>query len=218
LARLAPTKYAEMDKARLAIIGALDKGDDKTFASYIGSGFKAERVWFDSAACRAKFSNATVKAKDAKAFVACFKGLGVRAAGLLMQYGPDVTLSVRIDVDDNGKATIAKLSGDVALDKSLPLIWRATFESHRKAGAQAVALDAAAQQELADIGDSGVVFEACVDAKGKVKSVRTIMSLAKNGPTMKQVHAATKTWEFEPFMVKGKAAAACGQQIVKIKS
>jgi hypothetical protein len=103
-------------------------------------------------------------------------------------------------------------------EKSLPPVWKKTFESHRKPGAQEVVLDDAARQELAEIGDTGVVFEACVDAKGKVKSVTTIMPLAKHGPVMKQVNAATKTWQFEPFLVKGKPAPACGTQIVKLKS
>lgn len=211
-------KYAEMDKARLAIITALDTGDGKTFATYIGKDFKSERVWFDTAACRTKFYDKTVKAKDAKAFVACFKGLGVRAAGLLIQYGPDVTLSSKIDVDDAGKATLVRLSGDVVREKKLPPVWRKTFEAHRKPDAQEVILDDAAQQEITGIGDTGVVFEVCVDAKGKVFKVVTPMpNLPANGPTMKQVAAATKNWQFEPFLVKGKAAAACGTQNVKIK-
>jgi hypothetical protein len=210
-------KYAEMDKARVAIIAALDTGDDKAFAVYVGKDFKTERVWFDTAACRKRFSNATVKAKDAKAFVACFKGLGVRAQGLLIHYGPDVSLSARISVDEaSNKATLDRLSGDVVIDKTLPPIWRATFEAHRKPGAQPVKLDAAAAQEIADIGDTGVVFEACVDAKGNVSKVSSVMNLPKTGPTMKQVLAATKTWQFEPFMIKGKPAAACGTQLVKL--
>ena len=210
-------KYAEMDKARVAIIAALDTGDAKAFATYVGKDFKSSRVWFDSAACRKKFHDTTVKAKDAKAFVACFKGLGVRAAGLLIHYGPGVSLSARIDVDDAGKATLASLSGDVVREKALPPIWKKTFEAQRKSG-EPVVLDAAARQELAAIGDTGVVFEACVDAKGTVSKVSTIMDLPDDGLTMTLVRAATKTWVFEPFIVKGKPAAACGTQVVKSKS
>jgi hypothetical protein len=208
-------EYQEMDKARVAIIAALDSGDAKAFAGYVGTQFESARVWFDSAACRKKFGNATVKAKDAKAFVACFKGLGVRAKGLLIHYGPDVSLTAKIDVDDAGKATLVRLSGDLGIDATLPLIWRDTFESHRKTG-DAVTFDADAQKELEALGEIGAVFDVCVDAKGNVKNVQTIMDVKKNGPVMKQVRAATKGWTFEPFVVKGKPAPACARQLVKI--
>jgi len=208
-------KYAEMDKARAAIITALDTGDHKAFASYVGAQLETMRVWFDSSTCRKKFGNAKVKAKDAKAFVACFKGLGVRAAGLLVHYGPDVSLSMKIDVDDAGKATLVSVSGDVGSDDKLPLIWRKTFDSHRTAGNE-VTFEADAQKELTAVGETGAVFDVCVDAKGAVKNVLTIMQVAKNGPVMKQVRAATKTWKFEPFVVRGKPAPACGRQIVKL--
>lgn len=211
----AADKYAEMDKARAAVVTALDAGDHKTFAGYVGAQLETMRVWFDNAGCRKKFGNAKVKPKDTKAFVACFKGLGVRQQGLLVHYGPDVSLTAKIEVDDAGKATLVTLSGDVGSDTKLPLIWRKTFDEHRTAGDE-VTFDADAQKELTAIGETGAVFDVCVDAKGNVKDVHTIMQVKKNGPVMKQVRAATKTWKFEPFVVRGKPAPACGRQIVKL--
>ena len=209
-------KYAEMDKARSAIVAALDTADAKAFAGYVGTEFETLRVWFDSKPCRKKFGNAKVKAKDTKAFVACFKKLGVKQQGLLIHYGPDVSLTAKLNVDEAaGKTTLVTLSGDVGSDPNLPLIWRKTFDEHRKAGDD-VAFDADARKELANIGETGAVFDVCVDAKGSVKDVHTIMSVAKKGPVMTQIRAATKGWKYEPFIVKGKPAPACGRQIIKL--
>jgi hypothetical protein len=211
-------KYAEMDKARAAIIAALDSGDDKAFAAFVGKDFEVVRVWFDSAPCRKKFSTGVIKAKDTQAFVACFKGLGVRAQGLMIKFGPDVTLAARIEIDEkNGnKATLTRLIGEGAVDATLPLIWSKTFASHRKPGGQAVAFDAAAQKELGNLGESGVVFDVCVDEKGAVTDVQTTTPVNKKGPVMKQLRAATANWQFEPFQVRGKPAPACGRQIVRL--
>ena len=199
-------EYKMMDEARVAIIEALDKGDAKTFATYLGPALEVKGLWFDTPACRKKFSTARVTAKTAPAFVACISPLHVFGRGLNVYYGPEVLVSAKIDVID-GKARLQSIRGELAVDPTLPQVWRKGFEEHRTAG-DPIVLDADAKAELAEIPDTGAVIHICVNAAGKVAKT-SVWGVDKGGPTAKLVANATKSWTFKPFTVRDKPSGAC---------
>jgi hypothetical protein len=208
-------KYKRMDAARVAIIEALDKGDAKTFATYLDTSLEVTDLWFDTAACRKKFGTAKVTAKTVDAFVACIAPLHVHGRGLNVYYGPDVSVRVKIEVVDGGnKAVLRSLAGQLSyLDATLPEVWVKEFEKHRTAG-DAIILDEAARSELAALGETkGVVVLICVDAKGRVKKTGTMPREAPKAN--QQIAAVTKSWTFEPFTARGKPIGACSTLVVK---
>ncbi len=201
-------QYKQIDKARAAIIPALDTGDATTLAAFVGSDLSLTDVWFDSASCRKRFATAHVKAKDVAALAACFKGLDVHAQGMLVTYGPGVITTLEVRIVDR-KPVLLSISGQPANDPALPQVWRDAFESHRKAGSPEVALDAAARAEL---GKSGAAYEVCVDGHGLVISTDAV-EVDPDSATARQLKAATKTWRFEPFMLRGKPTTVCTTSI-----
>ena len=208
-------RYQEIDKARAAIVTALDQGDAATFSTYVGaSGVEVTSVWFDAPKCRKRFAKATVTAKTAAAFVACFKGLGVQPRGLNIQYGPGVSLDHKLDIVD-GKPALVRLSNMASKDPALPEVPRAVFEEHRTAGAAAIVVDDAATAELVAIHETGAVFRVCVDKAGHVTRTE-VAEVAAKGPTATQVRAAVKAWTFTPFLIRGKAGTTCSTSTLKL--
>ena len=201
-------KYQEIDKARAAIVAALDQGDAAAFSPYVGAaGVEVTSVWFDAPKCRKRFGTATLTAKTAPAFVACFKGLGAQPRGLSIQYGPGVVLDHKLEIVD-GKPVLVRLGTTGWKDPALPEVPRAIFEEHRTAGAAAIVVDAAATAELVAIHETGAVFRVCVDKSGHVTRTE-VAEVSAKGPTATQVRAAVKTWTFTPFQIRGKPGTTC---------
>ncbi|MBA3397900.1 MAG: hypothetical protein H0T89_35075 [Deltaproteobacteria bacterium] len=206
-------KYKAMDAARLAIVDALDKRDAAAFEPYVGDSLETSGLWFSTASCRTRFSTARVKiGKDLRALVDCFAPLGVKQSGLLVHYGPGVTMSVKLDVTD-GKAKLTKLSA-FAGDPAAPEIFGKIFESHRTAGNPIVPLDDAARTELADFPRGVVAFKACVDKAGRVNR-HTLVELDKRTALAKAIGKAVRTWKFKPFTIRGKPLAVCAVAFVR---
>jgi hypothetical protein len=174
-----------------------------------------EGVWFSTPACRKRFSTARVKAgKDLRAFVACFAPVNVIQTGLLVTYGPGITMTVKLDVTD-GKATVTKLSSFVG-DPAAPEIFSKMFESHRVAGDPKVALDDATRAELAARPSGIAGFRVCVDKRGTVAS-HQLVDLDAKSAIATAIASAVKTWQFKPFEIRGKAIPICSIVFVRAK-
>lgn len=206
--------YAEMDKARIGVVAALDKGDGAELAKYIGKELKLERVWFDNATCRKKFSDAKVTAKQASALAKCFAGLKAWQVGLNIYYGPGVLLSTRFKIED-GKPIAWSMAGDVNSNTTLPHVSGKSFGEARMTGAPTISFDQAALDEIAAVPDTGIAYDVCIDAKGKVTKTTPLM-VAANGPVAKQIRAATKSWTFKPFELRAKATTVCATLVQKV--
>jgi hypothetical protein len=207
-------KFKALDAARLAIVDALDKHDAAAFEPYVDHQVVTEGLWFSTPACRKRFSTASIKAKDLRAFVACFAPVNVTQTGLLVTYGPGITMTVKLDVTD-GKVTVQKLSSFVG-DPAAPEIFSKMFERQRTAGDPKVALDDAARAELAALQGGVAAFRVCVDKTGKVKSHKMVDLDAKTA-IAKSVAAAVKTWQFKPFEIRGKAIPICSVAFIRAK-
>lgn len=207
-------EFQQRDAARLAIADAINKGDATAFASYVGDNFTTSDLWFDTPTCRKRFSDATVTKKDGPAFVACLSPLGIDAKTLLVRYGPDVLVQLGWKYE-NGKTTLVSMKGDGMTSKQFPQVWIDAFEKHRTAGDPKIVFDDKARAEIEESDAGGALFDVCVDAKGNVASVTPRM-VAANGPTAKALRAATKSWKFDPFLVRGKPATACALENQKL--
>ena len=205
-------EYKQRDALRLGIAAAINANDAKAFADLLGPTLKLDHLWFDTAACK-KFSTATVKAKDYPALFACLAPLGMNAKSLLVRYGPEVTVTLQMKVID-GKVALVGLAGDPLSDLGHPEVWIDAFEAHRKSGTP-IMFDDKARAELEDAGEHGAAYRICVDAKGHVAST-AIVSPPGTRAVAKQITAATKDWQFEPFVVRGKPAVACALELAKL--
>lgn len=208
-------EFRQRDAARLAISEAVNKGDAAAFAGYVGDGITTADLWLDTPPCRKRFSDAKVTKKDVPAFVACLSPLGMDAKTLLVRYGPDVIVQLGWKYD-GGKTTLVSMKGDgMMTSKQYPQVWIDAFEKHRTAGDLKIAFDDKARAEIEESDAGGALFEVCVDAKGNVASVVPRM-VAADGPTAKALKAATKSWKFDPFLVRGKPATACALENQKL--
>lgn len=207
-------KFKAMDAARLAIVDALDKHDAAALEPYVSGEVVTEGVWFSTPACRKRFSTAHVKAgKELRALVACFAPVNVIQTGLLVTYGPGITMTVKLDVTD-GKATVTKLSS-FAGDPAAPEIFSKIFESHRVAGDPKVALDDATRAELAAMPSGVAGFRVCVDKRGTVS--HQLVDLDAKSAIAKAIASAVKTWQFKPFEIRGKAIPICSIAFVRAR-
>ena len=208
-------KYAAIDAARATLIAALESGDATAFAGLLDAqAVEVADVWFDTKPCRKQWKSKSLDAKTAPAFVTCMQGLGVRATGLNVHYGPGVQLVVRFDYVE-GQAVLRRLSGSPnVVAPSAPMVSGKELESHRTEGTP-ITLDQAARDELAAADDSGVVVHVCVNPKGVATAKRLMPKVAAKGPTAKAVKAALATWKLTPFTVRGKPATACAMIVAK---
>lgn len=206
-------EYKLRDEARAAIAAAINQFDATAFAAHAGKDLALSSMWFDTASCRKRFANAHVKAKDLPALVACLAPLKMDARTLLVRYGPDVVVNLNYEIAD-GTARLISMTGDATLDLINPEVWINAFEAHRKEGTKSISLDDKASAELADLDLKGVVYRVCVGAKGTVVSTK-VFEVPARGPTAQQITAATKTWKFDPFKVRGKPTTACATSTVK---
>nr|HEX4314152.1 hypothetical protein [Kofleriaceae bacterium] len=206
------------DVLRLAVGDAIDHHDAKAFGKLVAGSLKTTTLWFDTAACRKRFSDATVAAADLPALVDCLAPLGMDASHLLVKYGPDVVVRLGMAVA-GGKATLTSLTGDISFvsaDRERPDVYLDSFEKHRTAGSKAIVFDQAARAELQAIPETGAIFRVCVDTTGKVASTE-VAEVDDSGPTATQIAAATAAWRFSPFTLAGKPIAACTTETVKLK-
>ncbi|MDQ3368789.1 MAG: hypothetical protein M3680_25450 [Myxococcota bacterium] len=200
-------KYKRKDAAQLAIVDALDKRAPTALDAYITGSVETVGLWFSTPSCRKRFSTARVKAgKDVRALVDCFAPLGVQQSGLLITYGPGVTLSLKLDVSDD-KVTLTKLSS-MTHDPAVADVFLKIFETHRLTGTAIIPLDGNARAELTGLPGGVGGFRVCVDKRGRVSS-HQLFDVQQRGALAKAIAAAVRGWTFKPFEIRGTPIPVC---------
>jgi hypothetical protein len=180
-------------------------------------------VWFEDAACRAKFAApGKLDPDQLDAFAACLAKLPLQVSttrigsltdATVVVYKPGIELEAVFTHGDRHALRWIGLAGFGGASDTLPTITAELLEAHRTAGSPAPRLDAATRATLdrelsASTGDDVYAWvKVCLDDHGAVASVSGRQASSVTAESA--LTATIKDWMFKPIELGGHAAPVC---------
>ncbi len=208
--------------ATSAVIAA--NGNASAFEELMSGSVVNGGVWFDDPECMRQFPSAgVIHESQFAAFAKCLATLHLQESPrraetpdtVILTYEPGFEIEVR--TLDTYRGEYLLWIGFVSryrLADALPTISREALEALRVTGTPNGPLDArvaaALTSELEPRSDPGTAYawlKVCIDGDGKVSSIRA--REASSYSAAEAFAAAARTWQFRPFVSRGKPLPVC---------